>query len=114
MEDHCNAILSVMQKGKSGESYNISSGNEIDNLTVIKKILEIMNKNSDLIEFVEDRPGHDFRYSMRSDKIRKEMEWKPKVNFEEGLIHTVKWYYKNSEWWKLISETAHDSTPWKK
>ena len=80
--DHCEAILRVLSKGKRGESYNISSGNEIDNLTIVKKILNIMGKSEDLILHTKDRPGHDFRYSMNSKKIFKEMKWKPTYDFD--------------------------------
>ena len=69
VDDHCNGILSLLLDGKSGQSYNISANNEMDNVTIVKKILNIMGKSEDLIEYVEDRPGHDFRYSMDSKKI---------------------------------------------
>ena len=92
VDDHCDAVHLALEKGKSGESYNISANNEIDNLTVIKKILELMNKSEDLIEFVEDRPGHDRRYSTSIEKISNELNWKPRFNLEEGLAQTIKWY----------------------
>ena len=75
VDDHCEAVLTSLLNGKAGQSYNISANNEIDNITIVKKILEIMNKPQDLIEFVEDRPGHDQRYSMNSAKISKELGW---------------------------------------
>ena len=114
VDDHCDAILSVLQHGKSGQSYNISSDNEIDNLTIINKILSIMGKSDDLIEFVEDRPGHDFRYSMDSTKLKKELNWKPKINFEVGLKNTIDWYVTNPQWWQNLSENIFEHTPWKK
>ena len=114
VDDHCEAILLVLQHGKSGQSYNISSDNEIDNLTIINKILSIMGKSDDLIEFVEDRPGHDFRYSMNSDKLRNELSWKPKTNFDVGLENTIEWYISNPQWWKDLSENIFEHTPWKK
>ena len=113
VEDHCNAIFDIFTNGKSGESYNISASNEINNITIVKKILALMNKSEDLIEFVEDRPGHDFRYSMDSQKINKELNWKTKVNFEEGLKKTVDWYLLNRDWWKDIIENSLNQTPWK-
>jgi dTDP-glucose 4,6-dehydratase len=113
VEDHCNAIFNILTDGKSGESYNISASNEIDNITIVKKILSLMNKSEDLIEFVEDRPGHDFRYSMDSEKTKKEMNWKTKVNFEEGIKKTVEWYLSNREWWKNTVKNSLNSTPWK-
>jgi len=113
VEDHCNAIFNILTDGKSGESYNISASNEIDNITIVKKILSLMNKSEDLIEFVEDRPGHDFRYSMDSQKIKKELNWKTKINFEEGIKKTVEWYLSNREWWKNIANNSLNQTPWK-
>tara|TARA_Y100000590_G_scaffold75538_1_gene83429 strand:+ start:11846 stop:12835 length:990 start_codon:yes stop_codon:yes gene_type:complete len=112
VEDHCNAIHLVLEKGKSGESYNISANNEIDNLTVIKKILEIMNKSEDLIEFVEDRPGHDLRYSMDSNKIMKNLDWKVYSDFDNGLKTTIDWYLQNPSVLNDITK-ALETTPWK-
>ena len=113
VEDHCDAVLSTLDHGKSGESYNVSANNEIDNITIVRKILEIMNKPDDLIEFVEDRPGHDLRYSLDSTKISDQLEWKVKSSFEEGLEKTVQWYLDNPELLNNISSTILDSTPWK-
>ena len=84
-----------------------------DNITIVKKILSLMNKSEDLIEFVEDRPGHDFRYSMDSQKMKKELNWQTKVNFEEGIKKTVDWYLSNREWWKNIAKNSLNQTPWK-
>ena len=100
-------------KGKSGESYNISDGNELDNLTIINTILKLMNKSNDLIEFVEDRPGHDFRYSLDSSKIKSELNWSVKTDFDKGIEQTINWYLSNEQWWKNISKKALDKTPWK-
>ena len=111
--DHCKAILDVLLTGKSGESYNISADNEIDNLTIIKKILTIMDKPLDLIEFVKDRPGHDFRYSLDSSKIRTELNWSQKTNFEDGIENTIQWYQSNQKWWEDIAENTFNATPWK-
>jgi len=112
--DHCEAIDLVMQKGEKGETYNISSGEEKTNLEVVKTILDLMGKDGSLIEFVEDRPGHDLRYSLDSSKIRKELGWKPKYDFEEGIRETVKWYLENEWWWKpLADEKTLHPTPWK-
>jgi dTDP-glucose 4,6-dehydratase len=113
VEDHCNAIFNILTNGKSGESYNISASNEMDNVTIVKKILSLMNKSEDLIEFVEDRPGHDFRYSMNSQKTKKELNWQSEINFEEGIKKTVDWYLSNREWWKNIAENSLNQTPWK-
>jgi len=113
VEDHCDAVLSVLHHGTSGGSYNISANNEIDNLTIVRKILEIMNKPENLIEFVEDRPGHDLRYSLDSTKISDQLGWKVKSSFEEGLKKTVQWYLHNPELLNNISSAILDSTPWK-
>ena len=111
--DHCDAIYSVLMKGRSGKSYNISANNELDNLTIVKKILSLMNKSEDLIDFVEDRPGHDLKYSMNSSKIRSELGWLPKINFQQGLGITIKWYMSNIKQWKDLSSQTFSSTPWK-
>ena len=110
--DHCEAVLQVLLNGKNGESYNISAKNEIDNLTIVKKILEILNKSEDLIEFVEDRPGHDIRYSLSSEKIRNELGWKGKIDFDVGIERTVKWYLSNQELF-LDNKDTQQATPWK-
>jgi|TARA_Y100000782_G_scaffold80942_1_gene87464 dTDP-glucose 4,6-dehydratase len=112
VDDHCDAVLEVLLNGKNGESYNISAKNEIDNLTVVRKILEIMNKSEDLIEFVEDRPGHDVRYSLNSSKIRNKLNWKEKTGFEEGIRKTVEWYLSNLNLFKNNLSTLNQ-TPWK-
>ena len=113
VDDHCDGVEEVLFNGKSGESYNISANNEIDNITIVKKILEIMDKPNNLIEFVEDRPGHDFRYSMDSKKISDELEWKIKTTFEEGLEKTIQWYLDNPEILNDVSPAVLNSTPWK-
>ena len=100
VEDHCKAIMLVLEKGKGGESYNISSSNEVDNLTLVTKILEILNKSKENIQFVKDRPGEDIRYSLDSTKIHEKLGWKPKINFDEGLEKTIQWYISNKDWWK--------------
>ena len=113
VDDHCDAVKMALLDGKSGESYNISANNEVDNLTIVKKILKIMDKPEDLIEFGEDRPGHDFRYSMSSKKISNELGWIMKTSFEEGLEKTIQWYLDNPEILSNISQTVLDPTPWK-
>ena len=113
VDNHCDAVEMALFNGKSGESYNISADNEIDNITIVKKILEIMNKSDDLIQFVEDRPGHDFRYSMSSKKISDQLNWKITTNFDKGLEKTIEWYLGNSEILNNISQTVLNPTPWK-
>ena len=112
--DHCEALDTLLQKGEPGEIYNISSANEYENIEVVKRILKIMNKDESLIEFIEDRPGHDIRYSLNSSKIRNELGWKPKHNFEDALQKTVKWYLENQWWWKPIAtERVLHPAAWK-
>jgi len=112
--DHCEALDLILGEGRSGEIYNISAGNEMDNLTLVKKILEIMGRDEDVIEFVEDRPGHDMRYSLDSSKIRKELLWEPKHSLEDALKETVEWYLANELWWRpLVDENILHPTPWK-
>lgn len=114
VQDHCEAIDLTLRKGKSGEIYNISSGNELLTITVVKKILDALNKQENLITFVEDRPGHDIRYSCDSSKIRDELSWKPKHHFDFALKNTIEWYIENDWWWRPIAneKTLHP-TPWK-
>ena len=111
--DHCDAIIKILMDGKSCETYNISANNEIDNLTIVKKILSMMEKSTDLIEFVEDRPGHDFRYSLNSSKLSEQFGWSIKTDFENGLEKTIKWYQLHADWWKNLSKKILQSTPWK-
>ena len=113
VDDHCEAVYNVLLRGKSGESYNISANNEVDNLTIVKKILGILDKPQDLIKSVEDRPGHDFRYSLDSSKVRSELNWSENTNFDDGLKKTVDWYLSNPKWWQNISQDILKSTPWK-
>ena len=112
VDDHCEAVYNVLLNGKSGESYNISSNNELDNTTIVKKILEIMNKSGNLIEFVDDRPGHDLRYSLDSSKIRKSLKLAEKTAFQEGLEKTIEWYLKSDN--QSITKESLNPTPWKK
>ena len=112
--DHCEALEKALFKGKSGEIYNISAGNEYQNIEVVKRILQIMDKPEDLIEFVADRPGHDIRYSLDSSKIRDELGWRPRYSFDEALEETVNWYLDNEKWWRpLANEKILHPTPWK-
>ena len=110
--DHCDAILKVLFKGKDGESYNIAASNEINNITIVKKILNIMHRSLDLIQYTTDRPGHDFRYSLDSSKIRKELDWKPLHNFDDGLEYTINWYLKNKSRWRN-TQKIQNLSPWK-
>jgi dTDP-glucose 4,6-dehydratase len=100
VSDCAKAVFETVEKGRAGEIYNVGSGEEKRNIDVVKAILKILGKTEDLIEFVKDRLGHDFRYSLNSDKIRREIGWNPKVQFPEGIQKTVKWYLDNVEWVK--------------
>ncbi len=92
------SIFKIIEKGKVGEIYNVGSGQERRNIEVVKSILDILGKPYDLITYVKDRPGHDYRYSLNTQKIEKEIGWKAKVKFEEGIEKTVKWYLDNMDW----------------
>lgn len=98
VDDHCRALYRVLLDGKIGSVYNIGGNSERTNIDVVKLILHIMNRDESLIEYVEDRKGHDFRYAMSTYKIEKELGWKPSVTFEEGLYKTVEWYLSNVTW----------------
>jgi dTDP-glucose 4,6-dehydratase len=112
--DHCEAIDTVLQKGKPGEVYNVSAGNEIPNIEIVKKILKVLLKPESLITFVEDRPGHDIRYSLDSSKARSNLGWKPKFSLEQSLESTIQWYVENEKWWTPLStENMLHPTPWK-
>lgn len=98
VEDHCEAIDLVFHKGVSGERYNIGGHNERRNIDIVKLILKRLNKPESLIEFVEDRKGHDYRYAIDPTKIKNELGWYPKTKFEDGIIKTIDWYLENPEW----------------
>jgi dTDP-glucose 4,6-dehydratase len=102
VEDHCEALLTVLEKGETGEIYKIGGGNERANLETTKMILDILGKPDSLIKFVKDRPGHDLRYALNTDKIKSELGWSPKMDFEAGLKRTVAWYRDNEKWWRDI------------
>lgn len=100
VEDCARGVYAAMQNGVLGEAYNIGSGNERRNIEVVKGILSLLGKPESLIEFVKDRPGHDFRYSLDASKIKRETGWQPQVAFQQGLERTVKWYVDNQPWWR--------------
>ena len=102
--DHTSAIDIVLNKGKTGEIYNIGTNNEQTNLEIAKLILKIMNKDESYINFVEDRLGHDKRYALSSKKIQNELNWKPKVEFNEGITQTINWYLNNQNWIEKIEK----------
>ena len=111
--DHVEAIESLIKNGQHGQTYNITAWNEISNRTIVEKILSIMDKSNDLIEYVGDRPGHDKRYSIDSSKIQNEVGWNPKFDFDNALKETVSWYLENNEWWEpLADEKPVHPQPW--
>ncbi len=113
VKDHCKAIELLMDKGKKGEIYNISSGEEKTNIEVVKEILKLLGKDEDLIEFVEDRKGHYIRYSLNTQKIR-QICWSTEHCFREGIIETIGWYLNNEWWWEsLANKKILHPTPWK-
>ena len=109
VKDHCEALIKVFQKGKVGEFYNIGSNKNLNNLQVCKSLIKVskkihsMNKNIK-INFVKDRPGHDIRYALNSNKIKNKLSWKPKTNFEKGIKLTFDWYNNNKKYYKSISK----------
>ena len=109
VKDHCEALIKIYQKGKNGEFYNIGSNKNLNNLEVCKKILNVskhinkFNKNIKIV-FVKDRPGHDIRYALNSNKIKKDLKWYPKTNFEEGIKLTFNWYKNNKSYYKSLSK----------
>ena len=114
VQDHCEAVLSVLERGMPGEIYNISASNELTNLEIVTRIVSLLNKPESLISFVEDRPGHDLRYSLDSSKTRTELGWTPKFSFKESLETTVHWYLENEHWWlPFATDVILYPTPWK-
>ena len=100
VEDHCRAIDSVLNKGKTGETYCVGGLTEdVNNLSMVKKILKILGKDESTIEFVKDRPGHDRRYAVDWNKIKNELGYQPKFGLEENLVKTIEWYKNNRNWW---------------
>jgi dTDP-glucose 4,6-dehydratase len=102
VEDNCEALLRVLEKGEPGQTYNIGSNNELTNLDLTQIILKLLSKPTSLIKFVEDRPAHDRRYGMNFDKIRNELGWQPKTKFIGGIQKTIDWYKANRQWWENI------------
>ena len=105
--DNCRAIETLMQKGKLGEVYNIGANNEVQNIEIAEKIVNLLGKPNSLIKFVPDRLGHDMRYAVDCSKIHA-LGWKPEKDFEDALEHTVRWYQKNEDWWRKIKEKSKD------
>ena len=116
VEDHCDAIYTILQKGTIGETYNVGGNNEIKNIQIVEVICDVLNdihpagsgkSYHELITFVKDRPGHDFRYAIDASKLKKEIGWEPKESFNTGIQKTIEWYLKNEEWCKTIQENTY-------
>ena len=115
--DHCDALLRVIEEGKIGEKYNIGGNCELQNVDIVKKICKNLDNSkkrnnnksyADLITFVNDRPGHDYRYSIDNSKIRSQLNWEPKIIFEDGIQDTIDWYLNNKSWWKKIIDKKYN------
>jgi dTDP-glucose 4,6-dehydratase len=103
VNDHCRALEFLLMKGVFGEIYNIGGGNERTNLEITHKIVSLLQKDKSMIDYVKDRPGHDFRYSVDCSKLRS-LGWKPEYSFDEGLAATVTWYSQNEGWWRPLKK----------
>ena len=114
VQDHCEALLKIFLRGKVGESYNVGSNHNIQNIDIARKLLGIAKKNYFVIGnkvkiiFVKDRPGHDFRYALDSNKIRRKLKWKSKINLNVGLAHTFKWYLNNMKFFTSVARELYD------
>jgi dTDP-glucose 4,6-dehydratase len=107
VRDNCEGVLAVLERGVPGEIYNIGGRNERTNLEVTKSILHAVGKDESLITYVKDRPGHDRRYALSTDKIERELGWTPRIQWADGLADTVAWYQSNTEWWNHIKSGAY-------
>ena len=117
VKDHCEAICTVLKSGTIGNTYNIGGNNEITNLDIVNTICKYLDdifprKNNksytELICFVQDRPGHDFRYAIDASKIKKDLGWSPKENFKTGIKKTIQWYLDNQKWWRNIQQESYN------
>ncbi len=102
VDDHNRGVEVIVKNGKIGETYCLGGGNEVKNIKITEMILSKLGFGSEMIEFVGDRLGHDFRYAIDFSKAQKNLAWMPKINFEEGLDETISWYKKNISWWQNI------------
>ena len=109
VEDHCSAICAVLEKGVSGEVYNIGGNNEKANIEIIKLLLSSLDKSEDLITYVQDRPGHDRRYAIDNTKITTQLGWSPAYTFETGIQKTIEWYLQHTDWMEQITSGSYQS-----
>ena len=107
VDDHCRAIMAVLDKGREGEVYNIGGNNEQENISITKMIIAHLDKEESSIVYVEDRLGHDRRYAIDTTKIKDEIGWEPEVNFQEGMVDTINWYVNNIQWWQNIKSGSY-------
>jgi len=107
VKDHCIAIDTVLHKGKTGEVYNIGGNNEKANIEIVKLIIKTLGKSEDLIEYVQDRPGHDRRYAIDNTKVTSELGWSPSYTFEQGVAETIDWYMSNKQWIEKITSGSY-------
>ncbi len=107
VDDHCQGIFKALQNGNAGEVYNIGGGQELSNLEITDLILKSMGADSSSIEYVEDRKGHDFRYSVNCEKAKKELGYEPKIDFSAGLLETIEWYKNNEIWWRPLTKAQN-------
>jgi dTDP-glucose 4,6-dehydratase len=107
VEDHCRGILAALEKGRNGEIYNIGGNRSLPNMEVVRRVLAATGKPESLIQFVTDRPGHDRRYALSSEKLIRDAGWRPRMDFETGLAHTIDWYRANAAWVARVRSGAY-------
>jgi dTDP-glucose 4,6-dehydratase len=116
VDDHCAAINNIIEQGNIGETYNVGGNNEIKNIDIVKTICNLLDNTrpsenlksyQELITFVKDRPGHDFRYAIDSSKLQNKLGWTPKETFEMGIRKTIDWYLDNKTWWQDIQNNTY-------
>jgi dTDP-glucose 4,6-dehydratase len=107
VEDHCEALLAVLERGRPGEVYNIGGNNEFPNLAIVRLILATLGKPESLIRFIKDRPGHDRRYAIDASKIRRDLGWEPRSGFEQALPRTIQWYQTHGGWLQRVRSGAY-------
>lgn len=110
VEDHCRGVISALERGRSGQIYNFGGNAEHDNLTIVRRLVELTGADPTLITFVADRPGHDRRYSVSYAKAQRELGWHPSVPFETRLAETIEWYRANVEWWTDAATRAYEQS----